>query len=177
MQGLFCVLCVSHCSSDGTLSSALCPLSLLQRYLYSLCLLFLTLSSAPEEKGRSGSASIRSRFQEWGSGLGSDRARCASWSSCSARCTSPIVCARIVSTSARLRTRSAISLARCWICSGEAGMENSSTRVATISILSGSAPSSMETQARASMSLGTSSCYVGSHTAHATCRRSLLKGI
>lgn len=149
MQGLFCVLCVGHCSPDGTLSSALCPLGLLQCCLYGLCLLFLTLSPVPEEKGRSGPAAIRTRCQEWGPGLGSDRARCASCSSCSARRTSPIVCARIVSTSARLRTRSAISLARCWICSGEAGMESSRTRVATISILSGSAPSSMETQAKA----------------------------
>lgn len=84
------------------------------------------------------------RVQGWGS----DRARRASFRSCSARRTSPTVRARIVSTSARLRTLSAISPASCWICSGDAGMESSSTRVATISMLSGSAPSSVGTQAR-----------------------------
>lgn len=149
VQGLLCVLCVNHCPLDGTLSSTLCPLGLLQRCLYCLCLLFLTLSLAPGEERELGLASIRTRGQGWGPRLGSDRARCASFSSCSARCTSPTVRARIVSTSARLRTRSAISPAKCRICSGDAGMESSSTRVATNSMLSGSAPSSMGTQARA----------------------------
>lgn len=61
----------------------------------------------------------------------------------------PTVRARIVSTSARLRTLSAISPASCWICSGDAGMESSNTRVATISMRYQGQPSPMGTQARA----------------------------
>lgn len=152
VQSLLCVLCVSHCPPDGSLGNTLCPLSLLQCCLHCLSLLFLALSPAPGEKRKEGwvAESGACRSENQGPGLlGSDRARCASCSSCSARRTSPMVRARIVSTSARLRTRSAMAPARCWICSGEAGMESSSTRVATISMLSGSAPSSMRTQARA----------------------------
>lgn len=149
MQCPLSVLCVNYRPLDGTLSSSLCPLGFLQCCLYCFCLLFLTLSPAPEEERESEPASIRTRCQGLGPGSQSDLARRASCNSCSARRTSPTVRARIVSTSARLWTLSAIAPARCWICSGDAGMESSSTRVATISMLSGSAPSSMGTQARA----------------------------
>ena len=66
----------------------------------------------------------------------------ASCSSCSALRTSSCVCCRMASTLERLRTRSLISSARCLICCGEAGMDSSRTRLATVSMLSGSAPSS-----------------------------------
>lgn len=69
-------------------------------------------------------------------------ARWASCSSCPALCTSPAVCSRMASTLARLRTRVLISSARRWIWSGAAGSDSSSTRLATTSMLSGSAPSS-----------------------------------
>lgn len=67
----------------------------------------------------------------------------ASCSSCPAWRTSPAVCSRMASTLARLRTRSLISSARRWIWAGEAGSDSSSTRLATTSMLSGSAPSSV----------------------------------
>lgn len=165
---------------DSTLSSTLCPLGLLQCRLYCLCLLFLTLSTAPGEEKESGPANIRTKCQGRGPGLGSDRALCASCRSCSARRTSPIVRARIVSTSARLRTRSAMAPARCWICSGDAGMESSSTRVATISMLSGSAPSSMGTQARAQghiLQHGCGDTILGYGLRDCTCDMGLLIGI
>lgn len=70
LQGLLCVLCVNHCSPDGTLSSSLCPLCLLQCLLNCLCLLSLTLSPAPEEEGRSGSTRSEPGFRNgdraWG---------------------------------------------------------------------------------------------------------------
>lgn len=69
-------------------------------------------------------------------------ARWASCSSCPACCTSLAVCSRMASTLARLRTRVLISSARRWIWSGAAGSDSSSTRLATTSMLSGSAPSS-----------------------------------
>lgn len=67
----------------------------------------------------------------------------ASSSSRSALRTSSLVRSRMASTLERLRTRSLISSARCRIWIGEAGMESSSTRLATASMLSGSAPSSV----------------------------------
>lgn len=66
------------------------------------------------------------------------------WRSFSALRTSSCVCSRMASTLDRLRTRSLISSARWRICWGEAGMESSRTRFATISMLSGSAPSSVK---------------------------------
>ena len=70
----------------------------------------------------------------------------ASCSSISALRTSPWVCSRMASTLDRLLTRSLISSARWRICWGEAGMDSSRTRFATVSMLSGSAPSSAELQ-------------------------------
>lgn len=63
VQGSLGVLCVHYCPLNGTLSSTLCPLGFLQCCLYSFCLLFLTLSPAPEEERELGPVSIRTRCQ------------------------------------------------------------------------------------------------------------------
>lgn len=78
----------------------------------------------------------------------------ASSSSFSVFLTSSCVCCRMASTFERLWTRSLISSARSLIWKGEAGMESCSTWLATASMLSGSAPSSVGNQQVVRVSTG-----------------------